>query len=249
MTIRIHKILLNLVTLPVTLGLVMTSATASSIDERATEREKMVKIQIEQRGVKDQAVLKALLAVPRHKFVSNDMQRAAYADSPLPIGYKQTISQPYIVGFMSEAAQIKRTDKVLEIGTGSGYQAAVLSHLANQVYTIEIVEPLGRSAEKLLKELKYKNVHVKVADGYKGWSSAAPFDVIFVTAAPNHIPQPLIDQLKMGGRFIIPVGEGRQHLVRMKKTPAGLQEESLLPVSFVPMTGIATQKQLKAPGR
>lgn len=243
MTTYTYKNLIGLVTV----ALVMTNeASAVPVFERATEREKMVKMQIEQRGVKNEAVLKALAAVPRHKFVSEDLQQVAYSDSPLPIGYKQTISQPYIVGFMSDAAQIKPTDKVLEIGTGSGYQAAVLSQLAKQVYTIEIVEPLGRSAEKLLKELGYKNVSVKVGDGYKGWGSAAPFDVIFVTAAPDHIPQPLIDQLKMGGRFIIPVGEGRQHLVRVKKTLNGLQEESLLPVSFVPMTGIATEKQIKA---
>lgn len=218
------------------------SAARPGAEERVTERENMVKVQIEQRGVRDAAVLKALRAVPRHKFVPADLEKAAYADSPLPIGHNQTISQPYIVGFMSEAAQLKPTDKVLEIGTGSGYQAAVLGELARTVHTIEIVEPLGQKAKRLLNQLDYRNVHVHIGDGYAGLKQAAPFDVIFVTAAPDHIPQPLIDQLKVGGRFIIPIGEGRQHLVRVTKTKTGLAEESLLPVSFVPMTGQARNK-------
>lgn len=232
----------------ISMGVLMglnTAAARPGAEERVSERENMVKVQIEQRGVKDQAVLKALRAVPRHKFVPQEIEKASYADSPLPIGHNQTISQPYIVGFMSEAAQIKATDKVLEIGTGSGYQAAILGELAKTVHTIEIVEPLGQHAKKLLKELGYKNVHVHLGDGYAGIKEAAPFDVIFVTAAPDHIPRPLIEQLKVGGRFIIPVGEGRQHLVRVTKTKTGLAEESLLPVSFVPMTGEARKKAIK----
>jgi protein-L-isoaspartate(D-aspartate) O-methyltransferase len=210
---------------------------------RTQERECMVKTQIESRGIHDRAVLAAIQAVPRHVFVPSDVSPLAYNDSPLPIGNNQTISQPYIVAFMTNAARLKPTDKVLEVGTGSGYQAAVLGELANEVYTVEIVKPLAQRAEEVLKKLNYKNIHTRLADGYQGWPEAAPFDVIFITAAPDHIPQPLIDQLRVGGRFILPVGGGSQHLLRLTKTADGLEQESLLPVSFVPMTGIAQNKR------
>lgn len=197
----------------------------------------MVQQQIAGRGVRDRRVLDALRAVPRHLFVPSLMQPYAYLDSPLPIGYGQTISQPYIVAFMSEALKLKPQDHLLEIGTGSGYQAAVLSLLVESVYTIEIVEPLGKEASKRLQRLGYTNVKVRIGDGYRGWPEAAPFQAIIVTAAPGHIPQPLLDQLAPGGRLVIPVGKGTQTLVRIKRTSKGFRQEELLPVRFVPMTG------------
>lgn len=199
----------------------------------------MVERQIAGRGVRDQRVLDALRAVPRHLFVPSSMQPYAYMDSPLPIGYGQTIPQPYIVAFMSEALKLKPQDRVLEIGTGSGYQAAVLSLLVKSVYSIEIVEPLGKEASKRLQRLGYTNVKVRIGDGYRGWPEAAPFQAIIVTAAPGHIPQPLLDQLAPGGRLVIPVGKGTQTLVRIKRTSKGFRQERLLPVRFVPMTGEA----------
>ncbi|MCL5005183.1 MAG: protein-L-isoaspartate(D-aspartate) O-methyltransferase [Acidobacteria bacterium] len=197
----------------------------------------MVQEQIERRGVRDRRVLDALRAVPRHLFVPEEMQQYAYHDTPLPIGYGQTISQPYIVGFMSEALKLRPQDRVLEIGTGSGYQAAVLSLLVREVYTIEIVEPLGKSALERLHLLGYTNVKVRIGDGYQGWPEAAPFDAIIVTAAPGHIPQPLLDQLAPGGRLVIPVGKHVQTLVRVCRTSKGFHRERLLPVRFVPMIG------------
>jgi len=202
-------------------------------------RERMVAEQIAWRGVRDRRVLDALRKVPRHLFVPPAMQPYAYRDSPLPIGHGQTISQPYIVGFMSEALKLKPQDRVLEIGTGSGYQAAVLALLVQDVYSIEIVEPLGKSAAERLQRLGYTNVKVRIGDGYQGWPDAAPFDAIIVTAAPGHIPQPLLDQLAPGGRLVIPVGRNVQTLVRMSRTPKGFHKERLLPVRFVPMTGEA----------
>ena len=167
------------------------------------------------------------------------MQPYAYADTPLPIGHGQTISQPYIVAFMSEALELKGGERVLEIGTGSGYQAAVLAELAREVYSIEIVEPLGREAEKRLRELGYSNIKLRVGDGYRGWPEAAPFDAIMVTAAPDHVPPALIEQLAEGGRLVLPVGSFFQELVRIRRTKDGTKQESLLPVRFVPMTGEA----------
>lgn len=205
-------------------------------------REKMVRTQIEARGVKDKLVLKAMREVERHKFVPERKRRQAYNDHPLPIGQGQTISQPYIVAFMTELMQLKGGEKVLEIGTGSGYQAAVLAEIAKEVYTIEIVEDLGKNAEKLLKGLGYKNIHVKIGDGYRGWPDVAPFDAIIVTAAPDHIPKPLVEQLKVGGRLIIPVGKYYQELKVITKTPKGEEIKSVLPVRFVPMTGEAEEK-------
>ncbi|MDI6792851.1 MAG: protein-L-isoaspartate(D-aspartate) O-methyltransferase [bacterium] len=205
-------------------------------------REDMVRDQIEARGVSSPAVLAAMQNVPRHEFVPEDLKRLAYRDSPLPIGEGQTISQPYIVALMTELLELKKGEKVLEIGTGSGYQAAVLAEITDQVYTIEILEPLATSAEKCLGGLGYKNIAVQCGDGYQGWPEAAPFDAVIVTAAPDHIPQPLIDQLKIGGRMVIPVGDLLQELILIRKTEEGVTKKNVIPVRFVPMTGEAEGK-------
>jgi len=180
--------------------------------------------------------------VPREEFVPADSRAATYEDGPLPIGYGQTISQPYIVAFMTEQLRLSPTDRVLEVGTGSGYQAAILAELAGEVYTIEIVAPLAQSAEAALQRLGYKNVHVKVGDGYKGWPENAPFDAIIVTCAPDKVPQLLTDQLKESGRMIIPVGDRfAQQLYLLEKKNGQLKESVTLPVRFVPMAGEATR--------
>lgn len=211
-------------------------------DEFARRRQQMVDRQIAGRDVNDARVLDAMRGVPRHKFVPADQVNFAYDDSPLPIGEGQTISQPYIVGYMSEQLRVTPKSKVMEIGTGSGYQAAVLSELGAEVYTIEIVPSLAERAEKTLQALGYKNVHVKAGDGYRGWPEAAPFDRIIVTAAPNHIPQPLVDQLAVGGRMVIPVGDYYQQMTIVTKTPQGIAEQRTIDVVFVPMTGEARKK-------
>lgn len=200
------------------------------------EREQMVVHQIKRRGIKDPKIINAFLKVERHRFVPKRYLANAYEDRPLPIGEGQTISQPYIVAFMTDVLNLSRSDKVLEIGTGSGYQAAILGELSDNVFTIEINEPLGKRADKLLKELGYTNVKVKIGDGYKGWQEHAPYDAIIVTCAPSHVPAPLKEQLKEGGRMIIPVG-GRfnQSLVLLRKIDNALEEENVLPVLFVPM--------------
>jgi|YNPNPStandDraft_1061719.scaffolds.fasta_scaffold22738_2 protein-L-isoaspartate(D-aspartate) O-methyltransferase len=216
----------------------MTTLPNSSAQEPASrekEREEMVRKQIQGRGVKDARVLWAMRTVPRHLFVPEKYSKEAYADRPLPIGHDQTISQPYIVAYMTEALGLKGDERVLEIGTGSGYQAAVLSVLVHEVYSIEILEPLAREAARRLKELGYNNVEVRCGDGYLGWPEKAPFDAIVVTAAPPEIPQELVRQLKVGGKMVLPVGVGSQDLIRLTKTEGGLQKESLLPVRFVPM--------------
>jgi len=187
------------------------------------------------RGIRDPRVLEALRKVPRHRFVSAEMQRFAYEDTALPIGLGQTISQPYVVAFMTEALELKPQDHVLEIGTGSGYQAAVLSLLAREVYSMEIVEQLGREAEARLKQMGYANVRVRIGDGYRGWPEAAPFDAIIVTAAPPEVPPALVAQLRPGGRMVVPVGHDVQNLIRLRRTAKGLEREGLLPVRFVPM--------------
>jgi protein-L-isoaspartate(D-aspartate) O-methyltransferase len=197
----------------------------------------MVERQLRARGIDDPRVLRAMGKVPREKFVPKELVNKAYDDRPLPIGYGQTISQPFIVGFMTLQLQPKTTDRVLEIGTGSGYQAAVLGELVAEVYTIEIVRPLAQQAEGVLREMGYKNVHVKAGDGYKGWPEHAPFDAIIVTAAPDHVPQPLVEQLKEGGRLIIPVGKyPAQRLYTYEKRGAHLKETAVMPVRFVPLT-------------
>ena len=209
----------------------------------AAKRHGMVEQQIRWRGVKDSLVLKAMKKVPRHEFVPSYLKEVAYSDRPLPIGEGQTISQPYIVAFMTEQLNLKGGEKVLEIGTGSGYQAAILAEIAGEVYSIEIISSLGRQAEKRLKKLGYQNIHVKIGDGYLGLPEQAPFDAIIVTAAPDHIPQPLINQLKNGGRMIIPVGDYRQELILITKDKHGkIKKQPILPVIFVPMTGKAQKK-------
>ncbi len=213
------------------------------------QRQKMVQRQIERRGVRDPNVLSAMQTVPRHAFVRADELHQAYDDCPLPIGYDQTISQPYIVAFMTEALALKPNSKVLEIGTGSGYQAAVCAEIAAEVYTIEIIKELAESAEKRLKELGYRNVSVKAGDGYFGWKEKAPFDAIIGTAAAGQIPPPLLEQLKPGGRMILPVEDrlGLQYLVLIIKDQKGnLHKENVMPVRFVPMTGEVEKNEAKS---
>lgn len=203
----------------------------------ARARAEMVRTQIEARGVKDASVLRAMRTVPRHLFVPADLRAQAYADHPLPIGEGQTISQPYIVGLMSELLGVGAGDRVLEIGTGSGYQAAVLAAMGCEVYTIEIRPSLAQEAQTRLDELGVGRVRVRSGDGYQGWPEAAPFAGIIVTAAPDRIPEPLLDQLAMGGSMVIPVGSFYQQLKVITRTEAGLQERNVIPVRFVPMTG------------
>lgn len=202
---------------------------------RSTKCDYMVEEQIVARGVSDPTVLDAMRKVERHLFVPASLQAIAYADEPLPIGYGQTISQPYIVAYMTEALGLKKTDKVLEIGTGSGYQAAILAEMVKEVYSIDVVESLVDSAEKRLTSLGIKNIKLKTGDGYKGWPDAAPFDAIIITAAPPEIPEEVIDQLKVGGRMIVPVGVLIQELCLITKTKSGYDKISLIPVRFVPM--------------
>jgi protein-L-isoaspartate(D-aspartate) O-methyltransferase len=209
----------------------------SETDSYAVMRKRMVEEQIVKRGVKDNLVLKAMLHVPRHHYVPESLHEYAYGDEPLSIGFNQTISQPYIVAYMTESLQLHGDEKVLEIGTGSGYQAAVLAEIVKEVYTIEIIESLAIQAEHLLAKEGYRNVRCRCGDGYRGWPEAAPFDAIMVTAAPNIIPQPLVDQLADDGRMILPVGEWSQELVLLVKKEGHLHKRSLLPVRFVPMTG------------
>ena len=203
----------------------------------AAQRQQMVERQLMTRGINDQRVLAAMAKVPREEFVTQEARSASYEDGPLPIGYGQSISQPYIVAFMTEQLRPKPSDRVLEIGTGSGYQAAILAKLVSDVYSIEIVEPLAKNAEAILQRLGYKNVHLKIGDGYKGWPDAAPFDAIIVTCAPDKVPQPLIDQLKDGGRMVIPVGDiFAQQLYLLEKKNGQLKQSATLPVRFVPMS-------------
>jgi protein-L-isoaspartate(D-aspartate) O-methyltransferase len=218
--------------------------TAADTPERFEQaRERMVSEQIEARGVRDARVLAAMRRVPRHEFVPFEQRTYAYEDRPLPIGYGQTISQPYIVAVMSEALDLDGSEKVLEVGTGSGYQAAVLAELAAEVYTIEIVEPLASRAAADLKRLGFEKLHVRAGDGYGGWPEAAPFDAIIVTAAPDHVPQPLVDQLAVGGRLVIPLGRMFQELVLITKDQQGVHHKDLLAVRFVPMVGEAEKKR------
>jgi protein-L-isoaspartate(D-aspartate) O-methyltransferase len=209
-----------------------------SAEDRYTElRHQMVDWQIVKRGVKNKQVLDAMRRVERHKFVPKQTQRYAYHDEPLPIGHGQTISQPYIVAYMTEALDLKQNDKVLEIGTGSGYQAAILAEIVRDVFTIEIVQPLAVTAREILSDQKYSNIHCRTGDGYMGWPEEAPFDGIMITAAPPEIPEPLMNQLKEGGRMIVPVGTSFQQLILITNKNGKLVRQSLLPVRFVPMTG------------
>ena len=204
-------------------------------------RQRMVAEQVQRRGVKDPAVLMAMRKVPRDLFLPFDTRAQAYDDRAIPIGYNQTISQPYVVGFMTEALALAPGDRVLEIGTGSGYQTAILAELVKEVFTIEIIEPLGDRAAEMLASLGYRNIRRRIGDGYRGWEEASPFDAIIVTCSPDAIPQPLVDQLAEGGRMIIPVGpRGEpQQLVLLRKIGGRLDERKVLPVVFVPMTGEA----------
>ena len=216
---------------------------APTAGDLAAQRQRMVEQQLKPRGIKEERVLAAMAKVPREEFVPTDARPSAYEDGPLPIGYDQTISQPYVVAFMTEQLRPKQSDRVLEIGSGSGYQAAILAELVGDVYTIDIVEPLAKTAEATLQRLGYKNVHIKVGDGYKGWPEEAPFDAVIVTCAPEKVPQPLVDQLKDGGRMVIPVGERfAQQLYLLEKKNGQLKESVTLPVRFVPMLREAQKK-------
>ena len=211
--------------------------------EFAAQRQQMVQRQLVTRGIKDQRVLAAMAKVPREEFVTTESRAASYEDGPLPIGYAQTISQPYMVAFMTEQLRLKPSDRVLEVGTGSGYQAAILADLVSEVYSIEIIEPLAKNAETTLQRLGYKNVHLKIGDGYKGWPETAPFDAIIVTCAPDKVPQSLVDQLKDGGRMVIPVGDRfAQELYLLEKKNGQLKQSVTLPVRFVPMASEGEKK-------
>jgi protein-L-isoaspartate(D-aspartate) O-methyltransferase len=211
---------------------------SGAADAEAKERARMVDTQIAARGVRDPRVLAAMRKVPRHLFVDSSALRQAYEDHPVPIGNNQTISQPYIVALMTELLELPPKGRVLEIGTGSGYQSAVLAEICSEVYSIEILPELAQAASRKLKELGYTNVEVREGDGYRGWIEHAPFDGILVTAAPERIPQPLIDQLAVGGRMVIPVGGFFQELkVFTKEKDGHVSEKDIIPVRFVPMTG------------
>ena len=220
-----------------TLGLIMACADAqiSGQDNFQQMRERMVETQIRAREVQNPAVLEAMRRVPRHLFVPNDLRPFAYDDRPLPIGRGQTISQPYIVGYMTEALQLAPAHRVLEIGTGSGYQAAVLAEIVKQVYSVEIVPDLAESARRTLAEAGYRNVEIRAGNGYLGWPDRAPFDRIIVTAAPPEIPQALVDQLAVGGIMVVPVGVSYQEMVIITKTPTGVAQKRTIEVRFVPM--------------
>ncbi len=208
-------------------------------DKYAAKRKEMVKTQIIRRGIQNPRLIAALEKVPRHVFVPQRMQNRAYNDEPLPIGMNQTISQPFIVAYMIEQLHLKGNEKVLEIGTGSGYQTALLAELAKEVYTIEIIPDLSHRAQEKLKKLHYRNVFFKVGDGYEGWEEAAPFDGIIVSAAPTYIPTALVAQLKVGGRMIVPVGLEQQELMLIIKHENRVEKVRKIPVRFVPMTGRA----------
>jgi protein-L-isoaspartate(D-aspartate) O-methyltransferase len=219
---------------------------SGSEPERYTEtwdeaRKRMVDTQLISRDIRDMPLIDAMHKVPRHRFVPPTERLHAYIDSPLPIGYSQTISQPYIVAYMTQALEVRPTHRVLEIGTGSGYQAAVLAELAHQVYTIEIVAPLAQRARETLASLGYRNIHVRTGNGYLGWEEHAPYDRILVTAAPEEVPPALVQQLKVGGLMAIPVGRFSQELKILRRTPDGMETLRRLPVRFVPMTGDPSQ--------
>ena len=245
MKLRISSLLLGLVCL-IGCGRGTEPMSAAKDEERQTAmRHRMVETQLSGRGdaIDDPQVLAAMKKVPRHELVPEEIQQHAYDDRPLPIGYGQTISQPYVVAFMTGKLEPKETDRVLEVGTGSGYQAAVLAELVKEVYTIEIIPELAKRAAADLKRLGYTNIHVREGDGYQGWPEAAPFDAIIVTCAPDAVPEPLVSQLRDGGRMIIPVGtKWGQDLVILRKHGDKLEKRAVLPVRFVPMTGEAEQK-------
>ena len=217
----------------------MPDAPTTADDAYREARLRMVRDQIERRGVREPRVLEAMRTVPRHLFVPEALRSRAYEDNPLPIGEGQTISQPYIVAFMTEAVRPGAGDRILEVGTGSGYQAAVLASVVSRVVSVEILPELASSSRARLLDLGYRNVTVRQGDGFRGWPEQAPFDGIVVTAAPGSVPQPLVEQLRVGGRLVIPVGDAEQQLIRVTRTETGVERETLLPVRFVPMTGEA----------
>jgi len=208
----------------------------------ATARKDMVGSQIKARGITDAKVIDAMLKVERHKFVPKSLEKLAYGDYPLPIGYEQTISQPYIVALMTERLSLKAGDRIFEVGTGSGYQAAILSLLAGEVYTVEIIESLADSAAVRLDRLGFHNVHVRYGDGFLGWPEKAPFDAIIITCAPPKLPEPLVAQLAEGGRLIVPLGEDFQVLTLYRKIGGVLKKEEITPVLFVPMKGLIEEQ-------
>lgn len=209
----------------------------NSGDEHAEKRKAMIESQIRRRGISDPRLLQALEKVPRHFFVPVRFQKQAYNDEPLPIGFSQTISQPYIVAYMIDQLQLKGSEKVLEIGTGSGYQTAVLAEMAEKIYSIEIIPELSRHAEKTLSDLRYSNIHFRIGDGHGGWPEEAPFDAIIVSAAPETVPNTLKEQLALGGRMIIPIGEEQQDLIFLLNAGEKVESFRKIPVRFVPMTG------------
>ncbi|QDU28648.1 Protein-L-isoaspartate O-methyltransferase [Anatilimnocola aggregata] len=247
-SVLLSRLSIALLALGCLLALVPGLAQAQTRLQFEKMRKSMVDEVIIGAGIKDQRVIDAMLATPRHEFVAVEHRKSAYLDMAIPIGDQQTISSPFIVAYMTQSLDPKPTDKVLEIGTGSGFQAAVLSPLVKEVYSIEIVEQLGKSAERTLKRLGYKNVFTKVGDGYLGWEEHAPFDKIIVTCSPEKVPQPLVDQLREGGLLVIPVGERyNQTLYLMRKKDGKLESEVLLPTLFVPMTGKAEDARLVKP--
>lgn len=230
--------LLTLTLLPV----LLLTASSESEDDNNVDVEKrwgMVEKQIISRGIQDSQLIRAMIRIPRHKFIPEDLREHAYGDNPIPIGMDQTISQPYIVALMTELLKLQEGEKVLEVGTGSGYQTAILAEMECEVYTMEILEPLVEKARQVLESLGYKKIHYRIGDGYIGWQEHSPFDAIIVTAAPEHIPQPLIEQLKVNGKMIIPVGDMNQELILIKKTEKRIEMKTVTPVRFVPMTGEA----------
>ena len=235
----------------VLLGLILAVTVNEACAQRdpfAKERSKMVREYIESEGIDNRRLLEAMRRVPRHEFVRRNLRRRAHEDQALPIGYQQTISPPFIVAYMTDTIDPQPNDKVLEIGTGSGYQAAVLAEMAKEVYSIEIVEQLGTTAERLLKKLEYKNVKVKVGDGYKGWAEYAPFDKIIVTCSPENVPVPLVEQLREGGKMVVPLGQRYQQVFYLfEKRDGKLEAKKLIPTLFVPMTGAAEQQRRVKP--
>ena len=220
----------------------------AAADDYRDERIEMVEVAVAREGITNRSVLQALLKVPRHEFVPSSLHKEAYIDKALPIGFQQTISPPFIVAYMTESLDPQPTDRILEIGTGSGYQAAVLGEICKEVYSIEIVPQLGRTAKRRLDKLGYDNVHTKIGDGYKGWPEHAPFDGIIVTCSPESVPQPLVDQLREGGRMIIPLGERYQQVFYLfEKRDGRLRPTKLVPTLFVPMTGDAEERRVKQP--
>jgi protein-L-isoaspartate(D-aspartate) O-methyltransferase len=238
---------LTVLTLTLTLlPFLLLTASSTSEDDNNIDVEKrwdMIEKQIISRGIQDPRLIQAMIKIPRHKFVPADLREYAYGDNPIPIGMDQTISQPYIVALMTELLKLKEGEKVLEVGTGSGYQTAILAEMGCEVFTIEIVESLVEKAKQVLESLGYKKIHYKSGDGYSGWPEHAPFDAIIVTAAPDHIPQPLIEQLKVNGRMVIPVGDLYQELILIKKREKRVEMKTVTPVRFVPMTGEAQKPQ------